>query len=137
MKVIERIITIEYFDQRMSRQIAGKFPDATAYDFDYQQSGIWSPLLPRGTFPVSSSGDHLESLRKRRRCSIGRSPLFAKPMKSVKRKKKKKGKALCFNLANGATPKKAWYRLFGAASKCLKKTQGGPSLQLGMPTVDC
>ncbi|CAN6471092.1 unnamed protein product [Victoria cruziana] len=130
MKVIERIITIEYIDQRMSRQIAGKFPDATAYDFDYQQSGIWSPLLPRATYPVCSSGDHLESLRKRRRSSIGRSPIFTKPMKSLKRKRKK-GKALKFNLASGATPKKAWYRLFDAASKYLKKKQSGACLQIG------
>ncbi|CAL9107117.1 unnamed protein product [Musa textilis] len=45
--VAERLITVEYLEPTMSRELLGKFPDNSAFDFDYSQSGIWSPLLPR------------------------------------------------------------------------------------------
>jgi hypothetical protein len=48
--VVERVVTVEYLEPSMSRELLGKFPDPSAFDFDYSQSGIWSPLnkLPRG-----------------------------------------------------------------------------------------
>ncbi|CAL9111934.1 unnamed protein product [Musa acuminata var. zebrina] len=46
--VAERVVTVEYLEPTMSRELLGKFPDNSAFDFDYSQSGIWSPLLPRG-----------------------------------------------------------------------------------------
>ena len=48
--VVERVVTVEYLEQSMSRELLGKFPDSSAFDFDYSQSGIWSPLnkVPRG-----------------------------------------------------------------------------------------
>ncbi|GFP93388.1 hypothetical protein PHJA_001483200 [Phtheirospermum japonicum] len=30
----------------MSKDLLSKFPDNSAFDFDYAQSSIWSPLLP-------------------------------------------------------------------------------------------
>ncbi|KAI5014361.1 hypothetical protein ZWY2020_055751 [Hordeum vulgare] len=42
--VVERVVTVEYLEQSMSRGLLGKFPDSSAYDFDYCQSGIWSPI---------------------------------------------------------------------------------------------
>ncbi|RRT60154.1 hypothetical protein BHE74_00012652 [Ensete ventricosum] len=45
---VERVITVKYLEPTMSRVLLDKFPDNSAFDFDYSQSGIWSPLLPRG-----------------------------------------------------------------------------------------
>ncbi|TKW05305.1 hypothetical protein SEVIR_7G166700v4 [Setaria viridis] len=57
--VVERVVTVEYLEQSMSRELLGKFPDSSAFDFDYSQSGIWSPLnkVPRGSpAPASRAG---------------------------------------------------------------------------------
>ncbi|OEL21852.1 hypothetical protein BAE44_0017131 [Dichanthelium oligosanthes] len=49
--VVERVVTVEYLEPSMSRELLGKFPDPSAFDFDYSQSGIWSPLnkIPRAS----------------------------------------------------------------------------------------
>jgi len=76
--VVERVVTVEYLEQSMSRELLGKFPDSSAFDFDYSQSGIWSPLskVPRGSpapasraaaaEAASSSTDFLVANPKRR-----------------------------------------------------------------------
>ncbi|KZV31374.1 UDP-glucose flavonoid 3-O-glucosyltransferase 3-like [Dorcoceras hygrometricum] len=38
---------VEYLETSMSSELLSKFPDNSAFDFDYSQSSIWSPLLPR------------------------------------------------------------------------------------------
>lgn len=38
---------VEYLEPLMSRDLLCKFPDNSAFDFDYTQSSIWSPLLHR------------------------------------------------------------------------------------------
>ncbi|MCL7033049.1 hypothetical protein MKW94_025640 [Papaver nudicaule] len=50
--VVERVITVEYLQSSMATNLLCKFPDNSAFDFDYSQSGIWSPLLHRGGGPI-------------------------------------------------------------------------------------
>ncbi|XP_010532495.1 PREDICTED: uncharacterized protein LOC104808506 isoform X2 [Tarenaya hassleriana] len=38
---------VEYLEPVMSRDLLCKFPDNSALGFDYSQSSLWSPLLPR------------------------------------------------------------------------------------------
>ncbi|KAG0526531.1 hypothetical protein BDA96_06G153700 [Sorghum bicolor] len=71
--VVERVVTVEYLEPSMSRELLGKFPDPSAFDFDYSQSGIWSPLnkVPRGgacceAEAANSSTDFLIANPKRR-----------------------------------------------------------------------
>ncbi|XP_062185658.1 uncharacterized protein LOC133889196 [Phragmites australis] len=66
--VVERVVTVEYLEQSMSRDLLGKFPDPSAFDFDYSQSGIWSPLskLPRASPMPASSADFLIANPKRK-----------------------------------------------------------------------
>lgn len=43
---------VEYLAPFMSVELLCKFPDNSAYDFDYSQSTIWSPLVPRPYTPM-------------------------------------------------------------------------------------
>ncbi|XP_047074683.1 uncharacterized protein LOC124684412 [Lolium rigidum] len=67
--VVERVVTVEYMGQSMSRNLLGKFADSSAFDFDYAQSGIWSPVnkIPSAS-PASGAGsrDFLIAKWKRR-----------------------------------------------------------------------
>lgn len=38
---------VEYLEPLMSKELLCKFPDNSAFGFDYSQSSIWSPLVPR------------------------------------------------------------------------------------------
>lgn len=44
------VVVVEYLESTMSKELLGKFPDNSALDFDYTQSSIWSPLIPRRHF---------------------------------------------------------------------------------------
>lgn len=41
------VMVIEHLQCSMSNDLLCKFPDNSAFDFDYTQSSIWSPLVPR------------------------------------------------------------------------------------------
>ena len=44
---VRLIKVVEYVESAMAEELLCKFPDTSAFDFDYSQSSIWSPLLPR------------------------------------------------------------------------------------------
>ncbi|KAG9157153.1 hypothetical protein Leryth_025714 [Lithospermum erythrorhizon] len=41
------VIVVEYLEPSMSKGLLTKFPDNSAFDFDYTQSSIWSPVVKR------------------------------------------------------------------------------------------
>lgn len=41
------IKVVEYVESPIGEELLSKFADTSAFDFDYSQSSIWSPLLPR------------------------------------------------------------------------------------------
>jgi hypothetical protein len=71
--MVERVVTVEYMGQSMARNLLGKFPDSSAFDFDYAQSGIWSPVskIPSAS-PASGAGSRDFLIAKwKRRARVG------------------------------------------------------------------
>ncbi|XP_076916820.1 uncharacterized protein LOC143576666 [Bidens hawaiensis] len=58
---VETVKVVEYMLSSMSKELLHKFPDNSAFDFDYTQSSIWSPLVPHPSRPQSP---HPETQRK-------------------------------------------------------------------------
>ncbi|XP_043689825.1 uncharacterized protein LOC122640663 [Telopea speciosissima] len=122
--IIERIVTVEYLGPTMTEALLRKFPDNSAFDFDYTQSGIWSPLVPRGQCLVSGS-----SVEIRRKLSDGFEKIAHEKIKKVSSKIKKKVttamKKGCSDFSatpfKGSTPRKGWAKVLRAASKRFKK----------------
>lgn len=50
--ILKTTKVVEYLEPFMSSELLCKFPDNSAYDFDYSQSTIWSPLVPRPYSPM-------------------------------------------------------------------------------------
>ncbi|XP_055823947.1 uncharacterized protein LOC129892403 [Solanum dulcamara] len=139
------VMVIEHLQCSMSNDLLCKFPDNSAFDFDYTQSSIWSPLVPR---PLSSSNRRLSSGLSRKLSyedvSVGCTN-FKKVTAKIKRKlsnsvtenmreyyhksKKRKKKALDFTrlpsssklASTTPTPRKGWAKVLKAASKHFKK----------------
>ncbi|GFP96574.1 hypothetical protein PHJA_001801500 [Phtheirospermum japonicum] len=60
---IQLVKVVEYLETSMSKDLLSKFPDNSAFDFDYAQSSIWSPLLPRPP-PNSAAAAGLDLSRR-------------------------------------------------------------------------
>ncbi|KAK3036602.1 hypothetical protein RJ639_031667 [Escallonia herrerae] len=58
------VMVVEYLESSMSRDLLSKFPDNSAFDFDYSQSSIWFPMIPR-LYPsfVNGGGGMARQLR--------------------------------------------------------------------------
>ncbi|KVH98150.1 uncharacterized protein LOC112510957 [Cynara cardunculus var. scolymus] len=54
---IPSVKVVEYMLSSMSNELLCKFPDNSAFDFDYTQSSIWSPLVPHPSNPSSPAPD--------------------------------------------------------------------------------
>ncbi|XP_057786515.1 uncharacterized protein LOC131003959 [Salvia miltiorrhiza] len=50
------LMVVEYLESSMASELLYKFPDNSAFDFNYAQSSIWSPLLPRPPPPPAADG---------------------------------------------------------------------------------
>ncbi|XP_025645335.1 uncharacterized protein [Arachis hypogaea] len=50
--VLKTTKVVEYLVPLMGLELLCKFPDNSAYDFDYSRSTIWSPLVPRPYSPM-------------------------------------------------------------------------------------
>ncbi|KAF8704201.1 hypothetical protein HU200_031697 [Digitaria exilis] len=156
--VVERVVTVEYLEQSMSRELLGKFPDSSAFDFDYSQSGIWSPLtkVPRGgaeAEAAASSTDFLIANPKRRARAGGCFKDSGAGGKSRWRRRRRRlrrdgsfldlhetGRArLDFSPPAPSPAKEGWRRVLKAAIRKFKarqrRTREAPLLQMMLPML--
>ncbi|XP_074586828.1 uncharacterized protein LOC141842697 [Curcuma longa] len=134
--VKERVITVEYLEPSMSRELVGKFPDNSAFDFEYSQSGIWSPLLPRGHHAPAP----LLCLQARKKLLYGSSVTLRKVKAKFSNKKKQSAIGKNLDFTPIPSPKLVrllwnlgWKRVLRAAAKRFKN-RGKSPLQMVLPT---
>ncbi|XP_024019198.1 uncharacterized protein LOC21392647 [Morus notabilis] len=136
---------VEYLEPVMSKELLCKFPDNSAFDFDYSQSSIWSPLVPQAyksmdfesdldfatlrklDFEVGNENRSLNKVTSNIKKRI-RTTAFAVNLSALKTKKKKKKKIVSdfspspsFKGACNPVTKKVWNKVLKAASKHFKK----------------
>ncbi|VFQ70413.1 unnamed protein product [Cuscuta campestris] len=147
------VITVEYLETARSRDLLSKFPDNSAFDFDYSQSAIWSPLVPRHLIPVSGgrnlgSGPRRElayeeaAVNFREATANFRRKLLDSVIcnvdyrRAMRKRKKMMKKDFDFSpigssskLAAASTPRKGWAKVLKAAAKHFKKSKNKPQIK--------
>lgn len=123
---VERLIAtakvVEYLEPVTSRDLLCKFPDTTAFGFDYSQSSIWSPLIPRAHIAVDpqsgtvtpkrlsdgSGAGNLRNARKKIAASPFRTSLrvMQRSRRKMMKKKKRNVKPMQKVLDFSSTPAK-------------------------------
>lgn len=102
---------VEYLEPLMSKELLCKFPDNSAFDFNYSQSSIWSPLVPRAYKSIDFESDLDFATPRKHDFEVGnenrslnkvtsnikkrmRTTAFAVNLSALKTKKKKKKKKI-------------------------------------------
>lgn len=98
----ERVKVVEYLVPSMAKELLGKFPDNSAFDFDYSQSSIWSPLVTRAYSPANDSEFDLDFLEPKK-LDFPRNERFSLKKITSNLKKKKIRTTSCFALNLSAT----------------------------------
>ncbi|KAL7102465.1 hypothetical protein ACP275_08G122600 [Erythranthe tilingii] len=141
------VMVVEYLESSMSRDLLCKFPDNSAFDFDYAQSSIWSPLLPPPTADFNSRGlelsrnllfdetDEVGLLENTKKMAVRMKKKLTDAVldnislcRTMKRKKKKKRNSFGFSpvpssrrLSSSSPTPKAWAKVMKAAANHFKK----------------
>ncbi|KAH6822919.1 hypothetical protein C2S53_019886 [Perilla frutescens var. hirtella] len=137
------VMVVEYLETSMSKDLLYKFPDNSAFDFDYAQSSIWSPLLPRHPPPDAASRGGGRKLSYGGNDEVGLLENTKKIAAGIKRKftdavlnnvsrctkmKRKRRKSIGFSpvapsrrRSPSSSSPKAWAKVMKAAAKHFKK----------------
>ncbi|KAG2325110.1 hypothetical protein Bca4012_039599 [Brassica carinata] len=119
---------VEYLQPVMCQELLCKFPDNFAFGFDYTQSSLWSPLLPRN---YASPSDLDSDSCVCHNLELGEFQESKKIMKTSMNKKMKKSKLDMSSIKNEDSPgsgcfpvhTKGWDGVLKAASKHFKKSK--------------
>ncbi|GLU04109.1 hypothetical protein SLE2022_212730 [Rubroshorea leprosula] len=145
---------VEYLEPLMSRDLLCKFPDNSAFDFDYSQSSLWSPLVPRAYshmdldsvtprklsaefgFRLESENQKLST--KKIRSAAKKTIVGALNLNLFKNKKRKKRRASDFSptpIKGKCAPiiLKSWNKVLKAASKHFKKRNKESTVHVKVP----
>ncbi|XP_078433608.1 uncharacterized protein LOC144704902 [Wolffia australiana] len=125
----EREMRVEYVEPTMASHLLYKYPDTSAFDFDYSQSRLWSPLLllpPPHNLPPNSAKNKIKNKKKKIREDLCNSlqNRLGKIKNKIKKKKKKKTvyRKLDFVAPSPSpAPEKAWSKVFKATLGCMTR----------------
>lgn len=116
------VMVVEYLESSMSTDLLYKFPDNSAFDFDYAQSSIWSPLLPRP--PVPSSAVRGGGAKK---LSFGEVGLLENTKKIASQIKRKFTDAVLNNVSRCTKMKRKRRKSFGFSPVALQRRRSASS----------
>ncbi|KAH9313776.1 hypothetical protein KI387_022403 [Taxus chinensis] len=117
----------EYVDRATSEMLLDKFADMSAYDFNYEESAIWSPLNPS---LYNYTNTYLSEIKPKKKKQKQK-----QQGKLMKRFFRRSSRTLPLNSSSSsffasAQKAQAWTRLLRVASRCFKG--GRPSLSSSM-----